>query len=78
MCIRDSDVAIPSGRTAGLALDSVIDPVLNFNVIGVDEAQDPVVLDLGRHVVRIAHSREAVSYTHLDVYKRQGKIPLLL
>ena len=53
-----SNIAVPCGGAAGLTLECVVNPVLNLNVVGVDEAQDPVVLDLGGNFVCIADGRE--------------------
>ena len=53
-----SNVAVPCGGAAGLTLECVVNPVLNLNVVGVDEAQDPVVLDLGGNLVSVANGRE--------------------
>ena len=36
----------------------MVDPVLDLDVVGVDEAQDPVVLDLGSDLVCVANGRE--------------------
>ena len=42
-----SNVAVPSRGAAGLTPECVVNPVLNLYIVRIDEAQDPVVLDLG-------------------------------
>ena len=46
-------------------------------VVGADNAGDINVLDVGFQLCRKAQIPVAVSYTHLDVYKRQQKRSLL-
>ena len=53
-----SNVAVPSRGAAGLTLECVVNPVLNLYIVRIDEAQDPVVLDLGGNLVSVANGRE--------------------
>ena len=56
MCIRDSAIAVPESATTGIPITYV-------------PARNTIMLSLA---LAWAEVLEAVSYTHLDVYKRQG------
>ena len=64
MCIRDS-------ITGGLKYNAI--PRNAEAVVGISKADQPVLEEVLQHFGRIfSDGYRAVSYTQLDVYKRQG------
>ena len=62
MCIRDSSSAIP--------LSAMV--VFVYSTLESDDSQqEQKVVDFLEFLVKICYAHDPVSYTHLDVYKRQ-------
>ena len=68
MCIRDSVLSAMSGTTNSLV--EISDYLYKKNPEGANEVINNLEKKYMQHV-------EAVSYTHLDVYKRQAQCSLL-
>ena len=65
MCIRDSILTVQADNEDGSGNDDQI-----CHKKGVDRAHDLMLDALSVHFMH-AHQTRTVSYTHLDVYKRQ-------
>ena len=70
MCIRDSGCPKPQSAYAEEATGALKDILFNFNKATL-RPESNAKLDQAAEIIK---DSKAVSYTHLDVYKRQGQL----